>query len=83
MSALGHLTCDTSSDMIQDMMRYEDAKDFLMFQLAPNCNQMNLKRELASITPEAEEESAIFLSKEMTYVQLLYQDEDQTFQHKQ
>uniref|UniRef100_A0A915KLZ2 Uncharacterized protein n=1 Tax=Romanomermis culicivorax TaxID=13658 RepID=A0A915KLZ2_ROMCU len=54
-----------------------------MFQLAPDCNQMTLKRELASITPEGREEPAIFLSKVMMYVQLLYQDEDQTFWHKQ
>uniref|UniRef100_A0A915JKY1 Uncharacterized protein n=1 Tax=Romanomermis culicivorax TaxID=13658 RepID=A0A915JKY1_ROMCU len=68
--------------MIQDMMSYEDAKNFLMFPLAPVCNQMTLKRELTSITAEAGEEPAVFLSK-VTYVQLLYQDEDQTFWHMQ
>uniref|UniRef100_A0A915KKS1 Uncharacterized protein n=1 Tax=Romanomermis culicivorax TaxID=13658 RepID=A0A915KKS1_ROMCU len=36
---------------------------------------MTLKRELPSITPEAREEPAAFLSKVMTYVRLLYQDE--------
>uniref|UniRef100_A0A915JT10 Uncharacterized protein n=1 Tax=Romanomermis culicivorax TaxID=13658 RepID=A0A915JT10_ROMCU len=54
-----------------------------MFQLAPNRNQMTPKCELASITPEAGEEPAAFLSEVMTYVQLLYQDEDQAFWHKQ
>uniref|UniRef100_A0A915JYY5 Uncharacterized protein n=1 Tax=Romanomermis culicivorax TaxID=13658 RepID=A0A915JYY5_ROMCU len=54
-----------------------------MFQLAPGCNQITLKRELASITPQAGEEPTTFLSMVMTYVQLLYQDEDQTFWHKQ
>uniref|UniRef100_A0A915J5E2 Uncharacterized protein n=1 Tax=Romanomermis culicivorax TaxID=13658 RepID=A0A915J5E2_ROMCU len=46
------------------MMHYEDAKNLLMFQLAPDCNQMTLKRGLASITPEVGEEPAVFLSKE-------------------
>uniref|UniRef100_A0A915HLY6 Uncharacterized protein n=1 Tax=Romanomermis culicivorax TaxID=13658 RepID=A0A915HLY6_ROMCU len=82
MSALRQLTRDTLSDMIQDMRRYEDAKNFLMFQLAPDRNQMTLKRELASITHEVGEEPAAFLSKVMTYVQLLYQ-EDQFSRHKQ
>uniref|UniRef100_A0A915ITL7 Uncharacterized protein n=1 Tax=Romanomermis culicivorax TaxID=13658 RepID=A0A915ITL7_ROMCU len=82
MSTLRHLTCDTPSNMIQDMTRYEDAKNFFMFHLAPDCNQMTLKHELASITPKAGEELAAFLSKVMI-VQLLYQDEDQTFRHKQ
>uniref|UniRef100_A0A915KU86 Uncharacterized protein n=1 Tax=Romanomermis culicivorax TaxID=13658 RepID=A0A915KU86_ROMCU len=83
MSALGRLTRDTPSNMIQDMTCYEDAKNFLMFQVVPDCNQMTLKRELASITPKVGEEPATILSKVMTYVQLLYQDEDQTFRHKQ
>uniref|UniRef100_A0A915HIU9 Uncharacterized protein n=1 Tax=Romanomermis culicivorax TaxID=13658 RepID=A0A915HIU9_ROMCU len=43
---------------------------------------MTLKHELASITPKVGEEPTAFLSK-VSYVQLLYQDEDQTFQHKQ
>uniref|UniRef100_A0A915JUN0 Uncharacterized protein n=1 Tax=Romanomermis culicivorax TaxID=13658 RepID=A0A915JUN0_ROMCU len=51
------------SDMIQDMTCYEEAKNFLMLQLAPDCNQMTLKHELASITPEVGEEPAAFLSK--------------------
>uniref|UniRef100_A0A915IJU0 Uncharacterized protein n=1 Tax=Romanomermis culicivorax TaxID=13658 RepID=A0A915IJU0_ROMCU len=63
MSALRRLNRDTPSDMIQDMMRYEDSKNFLMFQLAPDCNLMTLERELASITPEAGEQPAAFLSK--------------------
>uniref|UniRef100_A0A915HVV9 Uncharacterized protein n=1 Tax=Romanomermis culicivorax TaxID=13658 RepID=A0A915HVV9_ROMCU len=71
MSALHQLTCDTPSDMILDMTPYRDAKNFLIFQLAPDCNQMTLKRELASITPKAGEEPVAFLSKVMTYVQLL------------
>uniref|UniRef100_A0A915I620 Uncharacterized protein n=1 Tax=Romanomermis culicivorax TaxID=13658 RepID=A0A915I620_ROMCU len=77
MSALCRLTRDMQSNMIQDMTRYEDAKNFLMFQLALDCNQMTLKRKLPSITPETGEEPAAFLSK------LLYQDEDQTFWHKE
>uniref|UniRef100_A0A915IV18 Uncharacterized protein n=1 Tax=Romanomermis culicivorax TaxID=13658 RepID=A0A915IV18_ROMCU len=35
-----------------------------MFQLAPDPNQMTLKRELASITPEVREEPTAFLSKQ-------------------
>uniref|UniRef100_A0A915J453 Uncharacterized protein n=1 Tax=Romanomermis culicivorax TaxID=13658 RepID=A0A915J453_ROMCU len=65
------------------MKQYEEAKSFLMFQLAPDCNEMTLKSELTSITPKAGEELAVFLSKVMMYVQFLYQDEDQTFGHKQ
>uniref|UniRef100_A0A915KZ67 Uncharacterized protein n=1 Tax=Romanomermis culicivorax TaxID=13658 RepID=A0A915KZ67_ROMCU len=65
------------------MTRYKDTQNFLMFQLAPDCNQMTLKRELASISPKAGEEPTAFLSKVMTYVQLFYHDEDQTFGHKQ
>uniref|UniRef100_A0A915I6Z4 Uncharacterized protein n=1 Tax=Romanomermis culicivorax TaxID=13658 RepID=A0A915I6Z4_ROMCU len=65
------------------MMWCKDAKNFLMSQLAPDCNQLTIIHKLASITPEAGEEPARFLSKDMTYTQLLYQDEDQTFRHKQ
>uniref|UniRef100_A0A915L372 Uncharacterized protein n=1 Tax=Romanomermis culicivorax TaxID=13658 RepID=A0A915L372_ROMCU len=83
MSALRRLDCDTPSDMILDMTCYQDAKNFLMFQLAPDFNQMTLKCKLTSITPEVREEPAAFLSKVMTYVQLLYQHKDQTFRHKQ
>uniref|UniRef100_A0A915JID2 Uncharacterized protein n=1 Tax=Romanomermis culicivorax TaxID=13658 RepID=A0A915JID2_ROMCU len=65
------------------MMHYEDVKNFLMFELVPDCNQLTLILELASIAPEAGEEPAASLSKVMTYVQMLYQVEDQTLRHKQ
>uniref|UniRef100_A0A915IL58 Uncharacterized protein n=1 Tax=Romanomermis culicivorax TaxID=13658 RepID=A0A915IL58_ROMCU len=73
MSTLRRLTRDTPSYMIQDMTQYEDAKNFLMLQLALDCNQMTLKRELASITPKVEEEPAPFLkqAKNFTNVQQL------------
>uniref|UniRef100_A0A915HWF5 Uncharacterized protein n=1 Tax=Romanomermis culicivorax TaxID=13658 RepID=A0A915HWF5_ROMCU len=63
MSALPRLTHDMPNNMIQDMTRYEDAKNFLMFQLARDCNQMTLKYEFASITPEVREEPPTFLTK--------------------
>uniref|UniRef100_A0A915IDB4 Uncharacterized protein n=1 Tax=Romanomermis culicivorax TaxID=13658 RepID=A0A915IDB4_ROMCU len=81
--ALRRLTPDMLSHMIQDMTQYKEAKNFFMFQLAHDCNQTNLKPEFASITPEAGEEPAAFLSKVMMYVQLLYQNEEETFWHKQ
>uniref|UniRef100_A0A915HWI4 Uncharacterized protein n=1 Tax=Romanomermis culicivorax TaxID=13658 RepID=A0A915HWI4_ROMCU len=49
----------------------------------PDCNQMTLKHELAAIALEAGEEPTAFLNKVTTYDQLLYQNEDQTFWHKQ
>uniref|UniRef100_A0A915KT21 Uncharacterized protein n=1 Tax=Romanomermis culicivorax TaxID=13658 RepID=A0A915KT21_ROMCU len=63
MSRLHPLTCDMPSNMIQDITQYDKAKNMLLFQLAPNCNEMTLKREFATNTPETGEEPAAFLSR--------------------
>uniref|UniRef100_A0A915HFA6 Uncharacterized protein n=1 Tax=Romanomermis culicivorax TaxID=13658 RepID=A0A915HFA6_ROMCU len=63
MSTFHGLTRDVPSDTIQDITQYNEAKNTLMFQLTPNCNEMTLKREYAAITPETGEEPAAFLSR--------------------
>uniref|UniRef100_A0A915LAB7 Uncharacterized protein n=1 Tax=Romanomermis culicivorax TaxID=13658 RepID=A0A915LAB7_ROMCU len=65
------------------MKCYEDAKNFLAVQSASDWYQMMLKCKLAAIAPKASDKPTDFLSKVLTYIQLLYQNKDQTSWHKQ
>uniref|UniRef100_A0A915HVZ0 Uncharacterized protein n=1 Tax=Romanomermis culicivorax TaxID=13658 RepID=A0A915HVZ0_ROMCU len=39
--------CDAPSDMIQDVNQYDQAKHLLMFQVAPDCNELTPECGLA------------------------------------
>uniref|UniRef100_A0A915IQQ9 Uncharacterized protein n=1 Tax=Romanomermis culicivorax TaxID=13658 RepID=A0A915IQQ9_ROMCU len=51
--------------MIQDMMLYEDAKNFLMFQLAPNCNDPQEQTPIHH--PQSWKKPATFLNEDKTF----------------